>query len=953
MRTSASGQWSRLSCVVRRGSLGRSLFVALVVVSAASTGVLRGQSNPKVNMFENGGFEQGISGWQPDKGHELVQDAKASRSGNACLTGEVTEPKRAWILRKTIRVLPQNLYDFEIWARATNQTKLVLWVSGPGTAPRRMINAWERIPKRWRKCAVPLSVPEAGELKLEIVAPSSHGANTGRIWIDDIAIYETRLPETLAVSSPDYFSDEPSLARLNDSSVMVAWNSFRAGADSVRAARFVREGDSFRRTGEWQVAGGERTYVLGLNLVSARDQAILVYAAEQAENDWDIHAAILRSDGPGDVQRVAAGAGIDIKPSAVWYGGKLWLAWESNRDGTRRIYAGSWRPGDGVISGEPVSAADVSSYSPSLVVLPNGEACVAWHAYSGRNYDIYFRRRSAEGRWGAQRRLTTSPAVDRHARLCVRGSEVWMVYENAQVRGYRIGASSNRQLRLVRIDGDGGLMAPAKGLKGGLTGRCEAGTPVVDEAGCIWIAHLRPRGRRAGWDPFTVAFTGQAWTPLLRLSGQKGMDRAPALAVDGTRLIAACQSVPGSMQFKSVEEAMGDKGGISLLSVDVVGTPAALSSKLPPFVEPDVTFEAAEKSTAFGDSAPQSRTIEYKGKTLTLVYGDFHEHTDVSQCNRLGDQSIDESYQHMRDIAHLDFAAATDHGYNITPYLWNYTAKLARVNYDPERFITFLGEEWTSTFEEYSEKHPYGFYGHRNLIFSDAYFPRWWNARNRQTPAEVWQDLRAMDADFINIPHQLADTGNVPTDWDFTDETAQPVAEILQVRGSYEYKGTPREAGRSTPAGYFLQDAWARGIVIGVIASPDHGGGIGKACVFTPELTRAAILEAFRARHCFGTSAARVFIDVRVNGHLMGEKAPAHEGKPVRVEVQAECPGQIDRVEVCRNNEFIYCKRPEANTVSFEFVDTKPLPGRSYYYVRIIQTDDEITWTSPVWFGAP
>ena len=161
----------------------------------------------------------------------------------------------------------------------------------------------------------------------------------------------------------------------------------------------------------------------------------------------------------------------------------------------------------------------------------------------------------------------------------------------------------------------------------------------------------------------------------------------------------------------------------------------------------------------------------------------------------------------------------------------------------------------------------------------------------------MWEDLRKLNANFIHIPHQLADTGNVPTDWNFTDETAQPVAEIFQTRGSYEYKGTPREAGRTTPGpGYFLQDAWARGIVIGVIASPDHGGGYGKACVFAPELTREAILDAIRARHCYGTTAAKIFLDVRVNGHLMGEKiadAGRRVGRSRRS--RARCPADIDR----------------------------------------------------------
>ena len=391
---------------------------------------------------------------------------------------------------------------------------------------------------------------------------------------------------------------------------------------------------------------------------------------------------------------------------------------------------------------------------------------------------------------------------------------------------------------------------------------------------------------------------------------------------------------------------------IFLAVLDTPSGQEARPIRLEPLAEPSEPFEPAQLRVARGEDTP-TPTIQYKGQTLKLLFGSLHEHSEVSVCNRVGDESIDENYQSMRDLTRHDFACLTDHGYNMNPYLWNYTAKMARINADPGRFITFLAEEWTSTFEEYSEQHPYGFYGHRNLIFADPYFPRWWNARNRQTPAEVWEDLRKLNANFIHIPHQLADTGNVPTDWNFHDAVAQPVAEIFQTRGSYEYLGTPRQARRTVPKrGYFLQDAWARGIVIGVIAAPDHGGGYGKACVFAPEATREAILDAIRQRHCYGTTAAKIFLDVRVNGHLMGEKVAEPAGKKVDVDIVVRCPGEIERVEVCRNNRFIYTQQPDGRQAKLHMVDTDPLPGRSYYYVRVLQKDGEIAWSSPVWFGA-
>jgi hypothetical protein len=215
----------------------------------------------------------------------------------------------------------------------------------------------------------------------------------------------------------------------------------------------------------------------------------------------------------------------------------------------------------------------------------------------------------------------------------------------------------------------------------------------------------------------------------------------------------------------------------------------------------------------------------------------------------------------------------------------------------------------------------------------------------------VWQRLRKDRANFVHIPHQLADTGNVPTDWNYTDEVAQPVAEIFQSRGSYEYLGAPRQAGKPAE-GHYIQDAWARNIVIGVIASPDHGGGMGKAAIFAPELTREAILDAVRARHTYGTTAGRIFLDVRVNGKLMGEKTTAKAGEPITVTVNAVGPQPIERVDVCRSNKFIYTHSPGKRAASFTFRDTDPLPGTSYYYVRVIQDDEEIAWSSPVWVDA-
>jgi hypothetical protein len=919
--------------------------VALVLL-----GAIPATAAEPVNLLSNGGFEEGLAEWTPEAGQTLSSEPATAHSGNACVTAEVSEPNRAFTLTRKVRVAAGNRYRFEIWARATNRTKLVLWVVPPGSQTRQMVAAFENVPQRWRKLETPVPVEADGMLELRVVAPSSHGAPPGKIWIDDLALYETRMPAITNVSEDTGFNDEPTMTAAADGSLYVAYNSYRDGADSIQLARLEREGREFHRLGAWQVVGGAGTYVLGPRIVPAEKGVVLLYASEK-EKRWDIQAVPCGPDGPGEPVALTRDAAVDVKPAAAWHGGTLWVAWESNRNGPRQIMVASLRDGK-VSPPEALSSPQDSSYDPTLTVLQSGQVAVAWHAFRDGNYDVYLRRTSQNGSWTEERRLTTAPTVDRHAALFHRGDELWIAYENAQTEKYNIGRTNRRRLFVAKVTEEG-LMAPKDASANPpLAERCEAAVPAFDSSGRLWLAMLKPRLPRAGWDVFVTCHAGDRWMTPEPVSPMKGMDRTPSLVPGGKGLFVASQGDDAPQSWTDLDQMAKSTSNILLAAVEPDPMPELLPIQLEPLVESDEPFEPAQIRVERGEDTP-TPTISYQGQTLKLFYGDLHEHSEVSVCNRTGDQSINESYQHMRDIVRHDFACVTDHGYNINPYLWGYTAKQARVHEDPNRFLTFLAEEWTSTFEEYSEKHPYGFYGHRNLILADPYFPRWWNARNRQTPAELWEDLRLLNANFVNIPHQLADTGNVPTDWDFADEAAQPVAEIFQTRGSYEYKGTPREAPRTTPGpGNFIQDAWARGIVIGVIASPDHGGGYGKACVYAPELTREAVLDAIRARHCFGTTAAKIFLDVRVDGHLMGETVATPAPKTVKVEIRARCPAEIDRIEVCRNNQFIYTNTPDGTQADVAFVDRDPLEGRSYYYVRLIQKDEEIAWASPVWFGA-
>ena len=245
-------------------------------------------------------------------------------------------------------------------------------------------------------------------------------------------------------------------------------------------------------------------------------------------------------------------------------------------------------------------------------------------------------------------------------------------------------------------------------------------------------------------------------------------------------------------------------------------------------------------------------------------------------------------------------------------------------------------------------------YGHHNLIFLDPYHKKFYDSFDGDiSPAELWKELEG--AEFICIPHQLADWkgkggGNPPTDWSYVDEKVQPVAEIFQARQSYEYLGCPRQAREGAPfKGNYLQDAWAGGTIIGVIASPDHGGGNGKVGVWAKELTREGIFEAVRARHTFGTSGAKMGMFFSAGSAMMGDKVK-RPGGAVEFEVRACAMRAIKELVIFRNNEIVHRLEPKKSKLDLKWTDTEPLDvDLAWYYARIHAEDDELAWSSPIW----
>jgi hypothetical protein len=123
--------------------------------------------------------------------------------------------------------------------------------------------------------------------------------------------------------------------------------------------------------------------------------------------------------------------------------------------------------------------------------------------------------------------------------------------------------------------------------------------------------------------------------------------------------------------------------------------------------------------------------------------------------------------------------------------------------------------------------------------------------------------------------------------------------------------------------------------------------------IYTPDENRTDIVENMRHRHAYGATD-NIIVDFEAEEpggtrHLMGEEF-AMSGTP-RLRAKIIGTDQLLKVDVVRNNEFLYSPTPNGKEIDFEYQDRSPKPGTNYYYVRVIQQDHNLAWSSPIWIN--
>ncbi len=700
------------------------------------------------------------------------------------------------------------------------------------------------------------------------------------------------------------------------------------------------------------------------------DGVVHVAWAQQVDENWDIYHRAYTPGRDGadgswnDVTRLTDAPGTDFHVvSTLDSEGRVWLAWQAWRDGDYDIHVlGPDLEG----TPKPITDNDANDWSPALAADNRGNVYVAWDTYEAGNYDVYLRNVATDAE---ALRVADSPRFEaRPSFACDRDGRLWIAYEQGDVEwgkdysndtpervpvengGYAL--YINRTVRLKCLDGKGSrLQEPEAQVEAMLADALGRNVSLprlsVDEAGALWmLVRHHPLASGAGevWVSSATRFDGSSWSSPMELPESRGLlDNRPALVPLSSEGILVVRSSDDRIRTANRDQA---DLFASVLGVGESTKPGAMN------LVASRPAPAADKESVHpneGEDIARMRAfrVEVGGKSLRLLRGEFHRHTELTS-HRDQDGLLEDSWRYALDAADHDWMGNGDHlngfGYE---YLWWLVQKMTDFHHHAPNFVA------AQTYER-SARYPNG---HRNVILPKRGIRPLPFGDLTGTPEEGTPDTKELYQYLKHFGGMCASHTSgtsMGTDWRDNDPEVEPVVEIYQGhRHNYEHAGAPRsptaetQIGGFEPAG-FVWNALEKGYRLGFQSSSDHvSTHLSYAVLLTDDASRQGVIDAFKKRHSYAATN-NIILVVRSGDQLMGDAFETT--RPPTLQVKAVGTTAIARLHVIRDNRYVLSTEPGQRDVDFTYTDDDAKPGEShYYYVRVEQADSNLAWASPMW----
>jgi hypothetical protein len=851
-----------------------------------------------------------------------------------------------------------------------------------------------------------------------------------------LATSESNLtPDVLALRQPGIQSDFPSMAIDRQNTPWVAYVEWDGQQDQLCLAKVVDQ--ALTKVMSLGTPGIIHQPALATD---GQEGLVVVWSQVNAQDVMELQALrVVEGQPEGPVQTLASSTegGNVFARAATDRHGRVWVTWQSHRGKLGDIFCRYFDPTEKVWSREiQVTDESCGDWEPCLAFDHQDGAWILYDSSEGNEFNIYAQRVQRNGKVGERKRLIHTDRYEGRTSAigtadgrgiwftCERGNQQWGL--DMRAHGGQQGLNGRKESVLAYWDLESGqveempaidpLLAQLPGpavdpnkppprasnpaaqakaeerAKARATATKKSNQPPPGTVAAVNLPQVMLDGQGRPWIAVRY-FKNYCWRLALA-----SFDRAtkqwsqPFALPDATygqdRRVSHGLTQDGQLWLCWISDLRASKlhqtAGIQLARV---ATESQLAWVSAPALKPVAPFAAYIDPVTPERPRDERHTWTHQGTTYKLYWGDFHRHTDVSNCITANDGCVHEQFRYAWDMGKLDILGTSDHtdiAKIYHPYEWWLNQKMVDVFYAPGFFNSMYAYER-------EQKWPYG---HRNMVFAQrggpivyiqranylaspwqALYPVATDGEKELSPEELWDVLVRYGKPVTAISHTGATS--MGTDWNIFDRIDHRVENVIEIyqgaRVSYEGLNAPqptvglREGERYNPsatiAGEALpgqpirsftdkdnglyQNALARGHKLGVWANSDHisthtsyGG------VYVKEFTREGIIEGLNARRTIAATD-KIFVEFTCNDELLGTETVV-TGKP-RLAFKIDGTADIQRVTLVRNEQNYQQWQPSARRFAQSFTDEAPLVGENRYYLRIEQSDGNMAWSSPVW----